>query len=394
VTSSFIDLPVAFDGATLKAAIYAAMEERFPGWQPNPNSPEVALIDELVDRLCVPLGQLAADVAAEIFYRYGEQIVKVLPIVATPATVKSTWKMVDAAGYEIKAGTQVNVPTSGNTGEGFRVVATVKVPAASSETEEGEVLLEAIEPGEGANDLEGEAKPEDTLNYVDSIQLVGKSTGGEEAEDVTTYLDRLAETMETLAPRPIIPRDVEILARNIPGVFRALALDLFDPGADDPEDPGTWLTERTVSVAVSDAAGEPCSAPVKEAVNADLSAKREANFKFFVIDPTYTVIAVKAKIVAKEGFDPATEAANTAAALANFLDPIIFGVDSATDARSWNSQRLVRYQDLVTVVNNLQGVDHYTELKIGVEGKALGEADVALKGAAPLTKPGKIEVTT
>jgi hypothetical protein len=389
---SFIELPVEFDGAALKATIYASMEERFPGWEPNPNSPEVAIIDELVDRLSVPLGQLAADVAAEIFYSYGEKIVKVQPIAATPATVKSTWVMVDAAGYEIKAGTQVNVATSGNTGEGFRVVSAVEVPPSSSETAEGEVLLEAIEPGTAANGLDGDAKPEDTLNFVDSITLVGESTGGEEAEDAETYLSRLAETMETLAPRPIIPRDVEILARNVPGVFRALALDLFDPETDDPNDQETWDSERTTSVAVCDSEGEPCSVPVKEAVEADLSAKREANFRFFVLDPDYTVIAAKYQIVAKDGFDQATEEANAAAAIASFLAPNLFGVDASSDVRSWNDQRVVRYQDLVTVLNNLQGVDHYTELKIGKEGGELGEADVPLEGAAPLTKPGAIEV--
>lgn len=390
--ASFVELPVEFDGATLKALIYSGMEARFPNWEPNPSSPEVALIDELVDRLMVPLGQLAADVAAELFYRYGEKIVKVLPIEAVPAHVASTWKMVDAKGYEVKAGTQVNVPTSGNTGEGFRVVETVIVPAASEETDVGEVLLEAVEPGTGANNLEGEATPEDTLNYVDSITLVDESTGGEDAEDPETYLSRLAETMETLAPRPIIPRDVEILARNIPGVFRAVALDLFDPEEDDPDDPETWLSERNVSVAVCDSEGEPCSAEVKAALKADLESKREANFKFHILDGDYTVIAIKFQIVVRDGFDQATEDAAAIAALEAFLAPNAFGVDSTSNARSWNNQRLVRYQDLVTVLNNQQGVDHYTELKVGKEGGALGVVDVALEGAAPLTKPGKIEI--
>lgn len=390
--TGFVELPVEFDGAALKARIYDGMAERFPGWKRNDNSPEVAMIDEMVDRLMVPLGQLAADVAAEIFYGYGEKIVHVQPIAATPATVKSTWVLVDADGYEIKAGTQVNVPTSGNTGEGFRVVGAVEVPAGSSETAEGEVLLEAIEPGTAGNDLAGEAKPEDTLNFVDSIILVGESSGGEEAEDVTTYLNRLAETMETLAPRPIIPRDVEILARNVPGVFRAVALDLFDPEADDPDDPETWTSERTVSVATCDASGEPCSAPVKEALLADLESKREANFRFFAIDPTFTTIAIKFQIVARDGFDQVTEEGNAAAALAGFLDPIAFGMADPEDPRGWNHETIVRHQDLVTVLNNLPGVDHYTELKIGKEGGALAAGDVALEGAAPLTKAGKIEV--
>lgn len=389
---SFLELPVEFDGATLKARIYAGMAERFPGWNPNINSPEVALIDELVDRLMVPLGELAADVAAEIFNGYGEKIVKVLPIAATPATVKSTWVMRDDAGYEIKAGTQINVPTSGDTGQGFRVVEAVVVPPASTETEPGQVLLEAIEPGIEGNDLEGEARPEDTLNFVDSITLVGASSGGEEAEDPETYLTRLAEVMETLSPSPIIPRDVEILSRNVPGVFRSVALDLFDPETDDPDDPETWLSERTTSVAVCDSSGEPCSEAVKAAVKADLEAKREVNFKFFVIDPTYTEIRVRFQIVVREGYDQATEEAKVIAALLDFLDPIAFGVDSETDPRSWNHEEFVRYQDLVTLLNNQQGVDHFTELKISEESEPLGEADVLLAGPAPLTRPGSIAV--
>lgn len=393
MTTPFVELPVEFNGAALKAAIYEAMEERFPGWRRNDNAPETWLIDTMVDRLMVPLGQLAADAAAELFYGYGEKIVKVMPIAATPATIKSTWLMVDAKGYEIKAGTQVNVPTSGNTGEGFRVVNAVTVPAASESTEAGEVLLEAITPGTAANELEGEAKPEDTLNFVDSIVLVGKSSGGNEAETPETYLDRLAETMLTLAPRPIIPRDVEILARNVPGVFRAVALDLFDPESDDPEDPETWLSERHVSVAVCDLLGEPCSEPVKAAVEADLQSKREANFKFFVLDPTYTTIAVKYEIAVRDGFNQAIVEAVVDAAISAFLAPNQFGVDLATDPRSWNRETVVRFQDLVTVINNQQGVDHYTSLKIGKEGGALeANKDVALTGPAALTKPGKIEV--
>jgi hypothetical protein len=396
VTSSYIELPVELNGAALKATIYEAMELAFPGWEPNPNNPEKWLIDSQVDRLVVPLSQLAADVAAELFHSYGEKIVGVQPIAAQSATVLSTWTMKDAAGYTIKAGTQVNVATSGDEGQGFRVVNTVNVPPASTETVAGEVLLEAIEPGKGANELSGDAKPEDTLNFLAAeggITLVGESSGGEEAEDPATYLNRLTETMQTLAPRPILPRDVEILARNVPGVFRAVALDLFDPENDDPEDPETWLSERHVSVVVCDAAGLPCSAPVKAAVKAELESKREANFKFFVLDPDYTEIAIHYEVVPRPGFDQAAVDATVDAALSSALAPNQFGVDSATDPRSWNNQRVVRYQDLVTIVNNQQGVDHYTVLKVKKEGGgAFGVVDVALAGAAPLTKPGKIEV--
>lgn len=391
-TASFIELPVELNGAAMKAEIFAVLEEAFPGWESNSGNPETFLVEAMVDRLTIPLAQMASDVAAEIFNAFGEQIVKVLPIEATPATVKSTWTMVDKEGYKIKAGTQVNIPTSGNTGEGFRVVNEVVIPKESLSTEAGEVVLEAIEPGTEANGLSGGAKPEDTLNYIASIALVGESSGGTEAEESSEYLDRLAETMQTLAPRPILPSDVEILARNIAGVSRAVALDLFNPETDDPEDPETWLSERTCTVAVADEEGEPCSELVKAAVEADLQSKREVNFVFFVINGTYTTIAMHFKVVPRIGVDQTAADEDTKAALEDFLAPDRFGADSITDTRSWNNQTMLRYQDLVTVVNNLPSVDHYTVLKVAKEGGELKEADVALAGPAALTKPGKIEV--
>lgn len=395
-TTSFIELPVELNGAALKSEIFAVMEEAFPGWEPNPNNPETWLIEGMVDRLTIPLAQMTADVAAEIFNAFGEQIVKVLPIEATPATVKSTWTMVDKKGYAIKVGTQVNVPTSGNTGEGFRVVNEVVVPKESLSTEAGGVLLEAIEPGTGANGLSGEAKLEDTLNYIaveGGIMLVGESTGGTEAEEPSAYLDRLAETMRTLAPRPIIPTDVEILARNIPGVERAVALDMYNPETDPPEEPSKWLSERTCSVAVCDSEGEPCSELVKAAVLADLEARREVNFVFKVLDGTYTTIAAHYKVVPRAGFAQATADEATKAALEDLLAPNKFGVDQSGDLRSWNNQTVLRYQDLVTVVSNLQSVDHYTVLKVAKEGSELkANTDIALAGPAALTKPGKIEI--
>jgi hypothetical protein len=392
--TAFFEFPVELNGATLKAELYAAMEAAFPGWEPNPNNPETWLIDIIVDRLIVPLAQLSSDVAAELFDRFGEQIVKVQRLEATAATVRSTWTMVDNAGYKIDAGTQVELPTSGNSSEPFRVVADVEVPKGSTTTEAGQVVLEAVNPGAGGNGLSGLGKLVDSLNYVlpEGIALVGESTGGQEAEEPEEFLNRLAETMQTLAPRPIIPADVEILARNIPGVFAAVALDNFNPETDDPEDPETWETERCCSVVVKDAEGEPCSELVKAAVAADLQAKREINFLFFVLDADYTTIAVHYQLVVLPGFAQAAVEANVKAAIESFLAPKNLNVDPSSDPRSWLNRRTLHYQDLVTVVNNQQGVDYFTTLKVGKEGGALGVVDIALAGAAPLTKPGKVEV--
>ena len=69
--------------------------------------------------------------------------------------------------------------------------------------------------------------------------------------------------------------------------------------------PGIGLAATQVNVhkriVVCDVAGEPCSGDVKAAVKADLEAKREVNFLFFVLDPTYTTIHVKWAVVPLPG---------------------------------------------------------------------------------------------
>ena len=388
---TYIEVPFTLNPQQLIEEVYEEMEARFPGWKAG--GPEDFLVRAVVARLIVPLVQLAADVPDEIFHKFGVEIINLPPIEATSATAESTWKMVDTAGYTIDAGTEVGIPISGDTALGFRVVTSVTVPEGSDETNEGEVLLEAIEPGKAGNELSGIAELEDALSFVEpaGITLVGESSGGADAEDPTEYLSRLAETMKTLAPRPIIANDVSILARNVAGVYRVAVLDLFDPEEDDPEDEETWDSERHVTIAPHDESGNTVSATVKEALEAEFQAKRESNFVFHVIDPTYTTFDVDFKVIPAEGFEQTAANASTVLAIKDFLDPAKWGIPADGNERIWVNQKTLRYQDLVTVVNNVKDVDHYTELKIGPTGEAKGTVDLILGGAAPLPKPGTIE---
>src|SRR5436190_3829 len=117
------------------------MAAAFPGWEPAPGNPETFLLRAIVYRLVVPLAQLAADAGEEIFAAYGEQVVGLAPIPAAPATVTSTWTMIDDAGYTIDEDTLVSVATAGDERVGFRVVETVAVPPGSTATAAGGVLL-------------------------------------------------------------------------------------------------------------------------------------------------------------------------------------------------------------------------------------------------------------
>lgn len=387
MTDQFVDLPIELSPQAMLEEWAAEMEAQIEGWAPSLGEYEVILAQAIVYRLIVPLVQLAATVPATIFDAFGRQIVSVTKQEALRATVQSTWAVADDAGYTIRAGTQVDVLRTGDERFGFLVTDDVVIPPGSEATAEGEVTLEAVEPGTDANALTGAGVLIDALVYVDSVTLVGETTGGADEESAAAYLSRLAETMQTWIEGVVTARDVAIVSRNVPGIGRATVIDNFNAETEATEE------EKTTTVVVTNDSGLEASVDAKAAVLAALEARREVNFLFFVEDPTYSVIDVEAKIVPMVGFDQAEVVANVEAMLDELFDPFRHGQQPPGDVTSWVNTTTIRYQDVVTAVNNAEGVDHYTTLKIGKNGGAKGTADLALSGLAPLPKPGAYAIS-
>jgi hypothetical protein len=153
---------------------------------------------------------------------------------------------------------------------------------------------------------------------------------------------------------------------------------------------------RTVTVAVVGATGLAVSAAVKAATQAALTAAREVNFVVQVTDPTYTSIDVAYHAIAVAGANPATVQTAINAAVTSYLAPSGWAGGTLEPPLWQTGQTLVRYLEIATLINNVQGVDYVTTLTIGVTGNALGTADVTLAGDAPLPTVGALSpnVTT
>lgn len=384
--SQYLTIPLQVNAEALITETYERMEAAFPGWEAKPANPEAALIRSMAYVMVQPLAQLATDVADEIFYRYGEEIVGVKPKEQTHASgkVKITFK--DTAGYEIPAGYEINMPKTGSNLIGFRTTAVaVAAPGASSATN---VPVEAIEPGLEGNSLVGVAQPVDAIAYVTTVEMTTETSGGEEAEESSVYLSRLVETMQTLAPRPILARDVAILARSVSGVFRAAVRDNYKVTTNESG------LEKTTSVAVANAEGKDPGETVRNAVAALLSSRREANYQFFVAPPNLEEIDVKATLVEATGFSHAEALAQCKAALERLLNPALFATGPSAEPTIWEYLTLLRFQDFVTVVNNCQAVDHYTVLETRKHGGTYSAtADITMTGAFPLPVAKEITLT-
>lgn len=387
MADSFVDIPLETDPELVEQSIYDRLAERFPGWVPAEGNLETH-IARAAAFIWADLANLAVDVPAEVFNQFGEKILQVAVLDAASATGETTWTMVDDAGYTIPAGIQVDISSAGDSAVAFRTIAEVQVAPGDTVTGTGEVVIEAVLPGEAGNDLDATPTLIDALAFVSGVVLEDPTSGGVDAEDPVDYLDRLTAEAQLLSTRPILPADVETVARRIAGVHRALALDGYNP-ADE-----TFNNERMLAVAVIDENGNALGAPVKALVDAELEGEREVNFVFNVIDPTYTAIDVAATVTVHSGYTAADVETACESAITDHLSPESHGKPPfVASSREWRNVASVYRNELIALLDRVDGVDRVVTVTLAEEGSALGTADVALDGPAPLPQPGTIAVT-
>lgn len=386
--ASYEPLNLETDPDAIAQEAFDYIREQIPGYEPRPGHPLTVLIEAEALQLSIER-TLAIAAADDAFRRWGA-LAGIPALEAIAATVPSTWTFVDNAGYTIPAGTQVSIDDGAGGQIGFATTAEVVVPNGNTATGAGEVLLQATETGARTSGLTGAVVPIDTgapMDKLDSIALTAASSGGQDAETTAVYMDRLAALLRLHSAVAILIDDFAVMPREIAGVARATAIDNYDADTDDD------TAEGHVTVAVIDAAGANVSAPTKAAVLFLLTAKRVQNLTVHVIDPDRTAIDVSVTGKCLPGFDPPTVEAAVEAALTEFLSPANWGLPSSGDsefgAGDWVNRTVLRFQEIVTVVNNVEGFDYYTALT--VEG---GTADVTLTGGpVTLTEPGTIAAT-
>lgn len=380
MTDAYIGLEDETDPDAIAQDAFDYIASKVPGFEAAPAAPMTVLVETQAAEQSVERS-LASRTADSIFRFFGE-LVAVPPLDATRATVGSTWTLSDDDGHTIAAGTLIGLRDAAGELVAFRVASDVTVAALATQTAAGEVILEAVNAGAAGSGLSGAVELIDALAFVASIALTGVTTGGVDAELDSDYLDRLAARLRLQAPRPIIPTDFEVLARDVAGVERAVALDGYNP-ADQ-----TSGNERMVAVAIVDEAGEALPSGVKDDVDELLQAQREATFVVNVIDPAYTTVDVTATAVAHAGFGLAAVDTAVEAALADFLSPANWGQPPFGEERAWVHTSVVRIWEVLEAVQRVEGVNYVTALT--VEG---GTVDVNLTGAAPLTRAGVISIT-
>jgi hypothetical protein len=360
------------DPDELKDNARAFLASVIPGWEPSEANLDDWIIEAMAE-MVAPLVETAADVPPAIFREYGVELAGVAPISPTQATGTVTVTVIDAEGWTVPEGSVFAFDADGEL-VAFQNVEPVVIEPGS--TEATDVLVQAVEPGSLGSGLSGAATLIDPLDYVTSIVLEDQTTGGQEGESDEDYLNRLADELRLLTPRPILPEDFATLARRIPEVERALVLDGYNASTDTPNQ------ERCVTVYIVNAEGLPVSSIGKTAVQTLLSKEREVTFLVFVEDPTYETINVEYAVTAWDTFDPVAVKAQCDTAIQGYVNPRNWGQPTFGDQRGWAMETTVRYLEVAQVLQQIEGVRYVDLLRLnGVED------DYVLDGADPLLPP-------
>jgi hypothetical protein len=355
----YIDLGVTTDAVRLQQDGLDYIVDQSPGWEPDPLTEWILAA---VARMAVEVAILSGQIDPWIFTYFGEKVLRIPAIAAAAATATVTFTLTDTLGHTITAGAQVDIDGFGFTTTEDLVIA----PGAST----GVVPVVAAQAGADASGLAGSSVDlrSPTLIWVDSVALVGTTTGGVDAETGTDYVDRLADELPTLSPKAILIDDFEVLPTTIAGVDLAVAIDNYIPAGPGGTPPAVIGAENAVTIALRDESGGPVASGVKTLVNTLLTGdgERITGTLISLIDADYQPVAAAFAVQVAAGWDVATVNAQVVAALAGFLDPAIYGIDQTSGrGRRWRNEPTVRRNDLIAVAYGVEGVRHVSEMWLG-----------------------------
>ena len=356
----------------------------FPDWRPSEGQLDYMLARFFALKIAVT-ADMASRVARSIFRYFGNTVVGIPPFDATFAQGSATFPIIDSSvSHTLAADTLLAITDSNGDIQMFSVDSDVShAIGATSIT----ANYTAVESGSPANALTGTVQLIEGADWLNNGTTVAPTAGGEDAEDDETYLNRLTSNFSLMAPRPILGPDFALISQNIPGVWRASAIDNYLPGP-----PPVTNAAMAVAVCAIDNNGNAVSAQTKSDLDAYLQSMRQQNFIVNVLDPQYSTIDVTYTAVKVPGADPEDARTQANNALKSYLSPNVWGASNyPTEIRAWYNQPVVRYLELTTVVENVAAIDHLTNLTFSItSGGAQDKNDKTMPGTFPLPRYGTI----
>lgn len=256
MVDSYIQLPITVDADALTQQIMSNLADYFPGWVPREGNLEVALIEQIA-LLIAEAATAASDVPALIFEYFGT-LVNITPIPGAYEQIQVTWTLVSpatGAGYQIPAGTIAGFYWQGAAYQ-FETIQDYTIAAGSSSMN---LIMQSVATG-SVYDLDALATNSSfhtsqylilstqdplvsTVLIISTPATLSTLTRATDPEGSSAYLNRLANELQLLAPRPITPSDYSSFSQNVNGVYRATTYDGINPLANQSTAPNANLTD-------------------------------------------------------------------------------------------------------------------------------------------------------
>lgn len=339
---------------------------RLPGWQPREAATEVMLLETVatvVVELVYAVNRIPGTVLETLLRLYG-----LTRSLGTPPTVTVEVRAVDALGHTIPAGTRLRLDLElGLEPVTFTLDADLVI-APGDTTGTASATGTAGTPN--ANGVPAGA----TLIILDAVPAITATTvtdvaGGSGPEDGASFLERAVPILGRLTDTLVLPDHFTARALEVPPVYRARTLNLYDADTDTADVTGH------VTVAVLAAGGNDLTGPQLAALDAILEAQALASLNIHVVNATVTDVNAWAVITVLPGHDPDTVVADVATALTTYLNP-----------DTWGWSDTVRRNELISVADRVDGVDYVVDVLDGPGGDPI--ADIALTGPANLAAAG------
>lgn len=384
------EFPIETDPELLLQEWVQEVQDYFPNFDPSPTS----LAYRAASALCNMIGvgmDVAASVPPAIFRSMGQSLFEINPNDPMRATADTTWTAVNNAGYApIPTGTIVSI-------SGVLFETTQEVTFPSGTTVVTPIGIVALDEGTDANAKGGPGVAmvlEEAYDHIASVTMVGASIGGIDGETLEDYTIRLRETLRVLYPFVAVRGgDLEIIARTIPAIYRALSLDNYDlPTA-------TSNVEGVATVILQGQDGEPVPQPVKDQYR-DLifpDDRRLVNHTLYITDPTYTTVNVNFSFTVYPGAEATVVADDAEAALAAFFNPVDWGKGVASGGPIgpdvWFNKPIISVYDIAGVLDQVVGLDRVTDITIGLGAATPTAGDKTMTGIGPLPRAGTMNGT-
>jgi hypothetical protein len=381
------------DQVVIAQGVFNRLAARVPGWAAHDGNPDVWLIEAFA-AIAAELRAQAYDVPGAVIATFCTEVLGLPVRQPTPAVGVTRWVAVDDRGYQIQPGATIVVPRTGDELVGFEVVDGAVIAAGA--TEIAGVAVRAVEVGALGNGLVGPAEMSDP--YYDWCQLVEVTTptvNGDDGQSMTEFLNNASNLLRMMAFRPILPYDYALMAKQIPGVGRAVAMDGYEP-LD-----GTWYHARQIALVVTDAAGEALPEATKQQIRGFLEDNREVNFLVPVIDAAYAATDVAFEVTAYAGQNVDLVEAVCVDAVTQLLSPALYRLGTTSPGISAGEvipppptdtvqpgRQTIRLNEIVGILDRCRGVDWVGPVTI--DGAA---ADKVLVGPTTLPRAGAVTGT-